>query len=139
MDDFAKPHKTPSRNFSPTYDFSNDGQRSASWGMANYFCSDTMKFNYYRDIYCRCTCCFDASNFVFVAFSGDTFRKCFGLDHRSLALYRVTIGMVILCDMIDRWKDMYVWYTDDGMVSRKVLTGLFWDPVCFYIMSHVKI
>lgn len=71
---------------------------------------------------------------MFFSFAGDTIRKSFGLDHRSLALYRITIGMVILCDMIDRWKDMYVWYTDEGMVSRKVLTGLFWDPVSLNLL-----
>lgn len=43
-----------------------------------------------------------------------TWREALGLDYRSLALYRLLIGIVIVYDMLDRWDDTYAWYSDQG-------------------------
>jgi hypothetical protein len=45
-------------------------------------------------------------------------RKLFGIDPRSLAVFRVAISAVLLADLAIRAADLRVMYTDDGMFSR---------------------
>ncbi len=135
MDSFTKPQKINSRDYSPTYDFSSTGtQRSSSWGIFVNLQPPKLIGEYHTIEFCEFAFLEYYTFLRFTLCAGDVIRKCFGLDHRSLALYRVTIGMVIICDMMDRWKDMYVWYTDDGMLSRRVLTTTFWDPVNIFFI-----
>jgi hypothetical protein len=42
----------------------------------------------------------------------------FGLDLRSLALYRILLGFFVLCDLFWRIQDLGVHYTDNGILSR---------------------
>lgn len=45
----------------------------------------------------------------------------FALDFRSLALFRVFLGMAIVADLIYRLPTLLAMYTDDGVVSRNVV------------------
>lgn len=47
-------------------------------------------------------------------------RKTFALDFRSMALYRVLIGLVVMCDVIYRLEDLTDFYTDIGLVPRSL-------------------
>jgi hypothetical protein len=47
----------------------------------------------------------------------DTF---FGLDLRSLALFRIGLGLTLLVDLGGRWPDLVAHYTDDGVLPRAV-------------------
>lgn len=42
----------------------------------------------------------------------------FGLDVRSMAVYRITIGLVIVGDLLDRLHDLRAHYTDEGAHLR---------------------
>lgn len=45
-------------------------------------------------------------------------RKSFGLDYRSLALYRILMGLIVLADVFYRLPDLVNFYTDQGLVPR---------------------
>lgn len=38
----------------------------------------------------------------------------FGLDTRSMAIYRIALGLVIIGDLLDRAHDLRRHYTDEG-------------------------
>ena len=68
----------------------------------------------------------------------------FALDLRSLALFRVAIGLLLLADLVFRWPTMIEMCTDEGMVTRKLsfeyyqaTLGQFWNYVIwsFYWIS----
>ena len=42
-------------------------------------------------------------------------QRSFGLDYRSLALYRIMLGLVIMGDLADRAHDLHNFYTDAGV------------------------
>jgi hypothetical protein len=52
------------------------------------------------------------------------FRDIFSLDIRSLALYRVCLGLLLLLDWIDRLPDLRPLYSDEGIILRNSITGL---------------
>ena len=54
--------------------------------------------------------------------------KCFALDLRSLALYRMGLGLVILCDLALRSRDLVAFYSDQGILPRQILAGSFANP-----------
>ena len=39
----------------------------------------------------------------------------FGLDVRSMALYRIMLGLVMIGDLLDRAHDLRAHYTDEGV------------------------
>ena len=41
-------------------------------------------------------------------------RQIFGLDVRSLALFRVMLGLVMIGDLMNRAIDLHAHYTDSG-------------------------
>lgn len=41
----------------------------------------------------------------------------FGLDVRSLAAYRIAVGLVVIGDLLDRAHDLKAHYTDQGSPS----------------------
>src|SRR6266850_3570838 len=47
-----------------------------------------------------------------------TLRDLFGIDPRSLALFRMAMGALLLADLAIRATDLNAMYTDDGMFSR---------------------
>ena len=54
--------------------------------------------------------------------------KCFALDLRSLALYRMGLGLVILSDLALRSRDLVAFYSDQGILPRQILAGSFANP-----------
>lgn len=49
------------------------------------------------------------------------FRKLFGIDIRSLALFRIGLGLILLVDLFLRLQDLNVHYSDEGVLPRDVL------------------
>jgi predicted DCC family thiol-disulfide oxidoreductase YuxK len=50
-------------------------------------------------------------------------KKTFSFDDRSLALYRILIGFVVMADVLYRWEDLTNFYTDIGLVPRAIFTS----------------
>lgn len=42
----------------------------------------------------------------------------FGLDLRGLAVFRIVLGLVVLMDLVGRWGNAVVHYTDEGVIPR---------------------
>jgi hypothetical protein len=53
--------------------------------------------------------------------SSRTLRALFGIDARSLALFRIGIGVLLLTDLFIRVPDLAAMYTDDGMFPRGLI------------------
>ncbi|MEZ9524651.1 HTTM domain-containing protein, partial [Enterovibrio norvegicus] len=47
-----------------------------------------------------------------------SFKTVFGIDLRTLALFRIGLALMILIDLISRARDITAFYTDDGLLSR---------------------
>jgi len=58
----------------------------------------------------------------------DWLRKMFSIDLRSLALFRIALAAVLLLDLSIRAMDMSAFYTDDGVLARRVWIRLT-DPL----------
>ncbi|EGC29606.1 hypothetical protein DICPUDRAFT_158792 [Dictyostelium purpureum] len=65
------------------------------------------------------------------------FQTLFGVDKRSLALFRVCVGIVGLYDLIERWVDIKAHYSDEGIVPRSMVTDNFWNKswYSFHLMT----
>ena len=48
-------------------------------------------------------------------------RELFGIDTRSLAVFRIALGLVILADLLIKVPDLAAFYTDDGVLPRALL------------------
>ncbi|KAN0018302.1 hypothetical protein ACTFIU_010917 [Dictyostelium citrinum] len=62
--------------------------------------------------------------------SKETWRKIqhkalmmFGMDYRSMALFRVTMALCVIGDVIERATDLRVMYTDYGVMPRHLITS----------------
>lgn len=64
-------------------------------------------------------------------------RKSIYLDLRSLALYRIFLGLLVLSDLILRSRDLIAHYTDQGILPRSVLIENFLNIYRFsvYLIS----
>ncbi len=51
-------------------------------------------------------------------------EKLFGLDLRSLALFRVWLALVIIVDLIIRTGDLSSLYSDAGVMPRTLLSEI---------------
>jgi hypothetical protein len=60
-------------------------------------------------------------------------RDFFSLDLRSLALLRVGIGIILICDWIDRLPELAIHYSDAGILPRNAITGL--HPISLHMFS----
>ncbi|MFO0842945.1 MAG: HTTM domain-containing protein [Gemmataceae bacterium] len=60
-------------------------------------------------------------------------REFFTLDVRSLALFRVALATFILLDWIDRLPDLRVFYSDEGILPRALITGV--QPVSAHMLG----
>src|SRR5919197_4247390 len=58
----------------------------------------------------------------------------FAVDLRSLALLRITIGSIILLDLISRVPQLKVFYSDEGLVPRSVVYES--QPRSWYLSLH---
>jgi predicted DCC family thiol-disulfide oxidoreductase YuxK len=45
-------------------------------------------------------------------------KKSLSFDDRSMALYRILIGLIVMSDVVYRWEDLTNFYTDIGLVPR---------------------
>ncbi len=60
-------------------------------------------------------------------------QQLFGLDLRSLALFRMGLALIIITDLIIRFQDLNVFYTDQGvlprsaLISEGILNPLYWS------------
>lgn len=62
----------------------------------------------------------------------NTLKCSFGIDRRSLSLYRVFLGLTIIGDIWDRSRDLETFYSDEGILPRYlVLTQLGGDQSWF--------
>ena len=52
-------------------------------------------------------------------------RNIFSIDLRSLALFRITIGSLVLADLSIRSRDLTAHYTDSGIMPRSLLASTF--------------
>ena len=52
-------------------------------------------------------------------------RNIFSIDLRSLALFRITIGSLVLMDLSIRSRDLTAHYTDSGIMPRSLLASSF--------------
>ncbi len=50
-------------------------------------------------------------------------KTTFGLDYRSLALYRFLMGLVVMFDVAYRWEDLTNLYSDIGLVPRSLFVS----------------
>ncbi|BAQ66671.1 HTTM domain-containing protein [Geminocystis sp. NIES-3709] len=55
-------------------------------------------------------------------------EKLFGFDLRSLALFRICLGILILIDLTVRFQDLKAHYTDFGVLPRDVLLTRHFNP-----------
>ena len=53
----------------------------------------------------------------------NTLKTLFGIDLRSLALFRICLGLIILADLATRASDLTIFYTDVGALPRAALMG----------------
>lgn len=56
-------------------------------------------------------------------------QDIFGIDARSLAVFRIGLALTIIFDLIDRFRDLTAFYTDAGVMPREWVVGhysLFW-------------
>jgi hypothetical protein len=53
------------------------------------------------------------------------FGDVFGADLRSLAALRIVLAAIVVMDMIARWPDLRVHYTDEGVMPRSLLVDGF--------------
>ncbi len=58
-------------------------------------------------------------------------RTMFGLDTRSLALFRVGLALVLLVDLLERAPDLTAHYSDDGVLPRSALPAVL--PVSVHV------
>jgi hypothetical protein len=72
----------------------------------------------------------------------------FGLDLRSLALFRIGLGLYLLVDLLDRVPDLTAHYTDAGVLPRSALgppwclalhrlSGELWWQACLFVVAGV--
>lgn len=62
-------------------------------------------------------------------------HQLFGIDLRSLALFRVALALHIIIDLINRASDLKAHYTDWGLLPRGALLTQFWRP--WYFSLHL--
>eukprot|EP01102_Stenamoeba_stenopodia_P006848 TRINITY_DN1914_c0_g1_i1.p1 TRINITY_DN1914_c0_g1~~TRINITY_DN1914_c0_g1_i1.p1 ORF type:complete len:648 (-),score=135.27 TRINITY_DN1914_c0_g1_i1:109-2052(-) len=64
-------------------------------------------------------------------------REMWGLDLRSIALFRVTLGIVCFGDLLLKYGDVEAFYTDYGIISRKTMLENFapWYDFSFHMWN----
>jgi hypothetical protein len=56
----------------------------------------------------------------------------FSVDRRSLGVFRVAFGLVLLSDLVRRWVELRVWYTNSGLLPNHTLL---WRPPTSHLFS----
>src|SRR5690348_8663180 len=74
---------------------------------------------------------------------GDRLMDMFAYDKRSIALFRIFIGLIGITDLIQRWPDIKAHYTDFGFVPRSfamnTLNNQYWHSIHFYGIGESSI
>lgn len=52
-------------------------------------------------------------------------NEFFGIDLRALALFRISLGLTVIYDLLNRMSDLTEHYTDIGVMPRSVLENIF--------------
>lgn len=64
------------------------------------------------------------------------FRHIFAIDLRTLALFRVALGVVIIADLLSRARDLTAHYSDAGIFPRAAALGEFhWEAASLHLLS----
>jgi len=73
--------------------------------------------------------------------AGSTFVAIFGIDLRTLALYRVCLALIIIMDLVARARDLTAHYSDEGVLPRAALLGDIgqWAPSLHLMSGSPKI
>ena len=73
--------------------------------------------------------------------AGSTFVAMFGIDLRTLALYRVCLASIIIMDLVARARDLTAHYSDEGVLPRAALLGDIgqWAPSLHLMSGSPKI
>jgi len=58
-------------------------------------------------------------------------KRTFGLDYRSLALFRCLMGFIVIADVVYRLPDLINFYTDVGLVPRSIFVSEMGMPWSF--------
>lgn len=61
----------------------------------------------------------------------ENIKRSFGLDYRSLSLYRVLLGLIIVIDVLYRMPDITAFYSDVGILPRQTFLSEFALPWSF--------
>ena len=62
--------------------------------------------------------------------------RIFGIDLRTLALFRICLGAAILADLINRAEYLTAFYTDQGVLTRAAAIGFNHSArLSFHLMS----
>ena len=61
-----------------------------------------------------------------------SFREIFGIDLRTLALFRILLGLFLILDLCLRARDLVAHYTDFGIMPRSVAVD-FMSPTAFSV------
>ncbi len=56
----------------------------------------------------------------------------FTVDPRSLGLFRIVLGLVLLSDLLRRWVELEYWYTNSGLLPNHTLL---WRPPARHLFS----
>jgi hypothetical protein len=72
-------------------------------------------------------------DYPLLAYIGGKFREVFGIDIRSLALFRMGLALVILGDLWVRALDLECFYADSGVLPRRDLLDLYPEPYHFSV------
>ena len=72
---------------------------------------------------------------------GATIATVFGIDLRTLALYRVCLALIILMDLVARARDLTAHYSDAGVLPRAALLGDIgqWAPSLHLISGSPRV
>ncbi len=59
--------------------------------------------------------------------------RCLVLDLRSLGALRISMGLLLIYDLVDRARDLTLYYTDLGYLPRAILTESYWNSAWWCI------
>lgn len=51
---------------------------------------------------------------------GEYVRRCVTIDARSLAVFRMFVGVLVIADLLSRSRNFSFYYTDDGVVTQEI-------------------
>ena len=68
------------------------------------------------------------------SFLKEKIEELFGIDVRSLALFRISIAVLLIIDLIVNATGLTAYFTDNGVLPRSALTQSYFRP--WYLMVH---